>query len=142
MTSIVLLAGSATSAFSVEQPDVVGSAQIRDVDTIVVSGVPIRLNGVDGPELGTSSGRDARRWMVNHLRGRSVACFLTGAKSYDRHVGTCYVQDGITERWVDIGASAISAGHALDCGRYSGGKYADLETPAARSRIKRAGYCR
>lgn len=142
LIAIALLAGSATSALSVEQPDVVGSAQIRDVDTIVVSGVPIRLNGVDGPELGTSAGRDARRWMVNHLRGRSVACFLTGSKTYDRHVGTCYVQEGTTERWIDIGASAISAGHALDCRRYSGGRYSDLETPSAKSRIKRAGYCK
>ena len=130
------------TALSAEQPDVVGSAQIRDVDTIVVSGVPIRLNGVDGPELGTAAGRDARRWMVNHLRDRTVACFLTGAKTYDRHVGTCYIQGGATDRWIDIGASAISAGHALDCRRYSGGAYADLETPAAKSRIKRAGYCR
>ena len=142
LIAIALFAGSASSALSVEQPDVVGSAQIRDVDTIVVSGVPIRLNGVDGPELGTGSGRDARRWMVNHLRDRTVACFLTGAKTYDRHVGTCYIREGGTERWIDIGASAISAGHALDCRRYSGGRYADLETPAAKSRIKRAGYCR
>jgi len=142
LIAIALFVGSATSALSVEQPDVLGSAQIRDVDTLVVSGVPIRLNGVDGPELGTAAGRDARRWMVNHLRDRTVACFLTGAKTYDRQVGTCYIQGGATEHWIDIGASAISAGHALDCRRYSGGRYADLETPAAKSRIKRAGYCR
>lgn len=131
-----------TSALSGEQPDVVGLAQIRDVDTIVVSGIPVRLNGVDGPELDTAAGRDARRWMVNHLRDRTVACYLTGAKTYDRHVGSCFIQDGVTEHWIDIGASAISAGHALDCRRYSGGRYADLETPAAKSRIKRAKYCR
>ncbi|MEM8575579.1 MAG: hypothetical protein AAGF48_13195 [Pseudomonadota bacterium] len=34
--------------------------QVRDADTIVVSGTPVRLNGVDAPELGTSAGRDAR----------------------------------------------------------------------------------
>jgi micrococcal nuclease len=42
----------------------------------------------------------------------------------------------------DIGAIAVANGHALDCRRYSGGRYRDLETPAARSRIQRAGYCR
>ncbi len=141
LIAFALLAGNATTALSADQADIVGPAQIRDVDTIVVSGVPIRLNGVDGPELGNAAGRDARRWMVNHLRDRTVACFLTGAKTYDRHVGTCYIQGGTAERWIDIGASAISAGHALDCRRYSGGRYADLETPAARSRIKRANYC-
>ncbi len=142
LIAIALIAGAATSALTSEQPDVVGAAQVRDVDTIVVSGVPIRLNGVDGPELGIAAGRDARRWMVNHLRNRTVACFLTGAKTYDRHVGSCYIQENGTKRWIDIGALAISAGHALDCRRYSGGKYADLETPAAKSRIKRAKYCR
>ncbi|WP_243470687.1 thermonuclease family protein [Ruegeria denitrificans] len=142
LIAFALLMGRATNAMAGEQPDVVGAAQIRDVDTVVVSGVPIRLNGVDGPELGTAAGRDARRWMVNHLRNRTVACFLTGAKTYDRHVGSCFIQENGTKRWIDIGASAISAGHALDCRRYSGGKYADLETPAAKSRIKRADYCR
>ncbi len=142
LIAFALIVGSATSALPGEQPDVVGAAQIRDVDTIVVSGVPIRLNGVDGPELGTAAGRDARRWMVNHLRNRTVACFLTGAKTYDRHVGSCYIQEDGTKRWIDIGASAISSGHALDCRRYSGGRYAALETPAAKSRIRRAKYCR
>ncbi len=109
--------------------------QVRDADTIVVDGTPVRLNGVDAPELGTESGRNAKRWMVNYMAGKNVTCDLTGEKTYDRWVGICYA-DG-----VDIGAAVISAGHALDCRRYSGGRYRNLETPAARSRIKRAGYC-
>ena len=40
-----------------------------------------------------------------------------------------------------IGAIAVANGHALDCARYSGGRYRGLETPEARSRIGRAGYC-
>ena len=40
-----------------------------------------------------------------------------------------------------LGAIAVANGHALDCRRYSGGRYRDLETPAARSRIGRAPYC-
>ena len=109
---------------------------VRDVDTVVVDGVPIRLQGVDGPELGTSSGRDAKRWMVNHLQtGTTLRCDLTGERTYDRYVGVCYL-DG-----EDIGAAAIAAGHALDCARYSGGRYSHLETPAAKSRLKRARYC-
>ena len=47
------------------------SAQVhvRDGDTIVVNGTPIRLAGIDAPELGTQTGRDARRWMANYLNG-------------------------------------------------------------------------
>ncbi|MEN9059982.1 thermonuclease family protein [Ponticoccus litoralis] len=111
------------------------SLHVRDADTIVVDGTPVRLNGVDAPELKTRAGRDAKRWMVNYLRGRSITCDLNGDRTYDRWVGVCYA-DG-----QDIGAAVIAAGHALDCRRHSGGRYRHLETPAAKSRIRRARYC-
>jgi len=108
---------------------------VRDVDTIVVAGTPVRLNGLDGPETSTRIGREARTFMERLVRGKAVTCALNGERTYDRWVGVCYL-DG-----QDIGAIAIANGHALDCRRYSGGRYRDLETPAARSRISRARYC-
>jgi micrococcal nuclease len=108
---------------------------VRDVDTIVVDGIPVRLNGVDGPETSTRVGREARAFMAALVRGRVVTCRLTGRRNYDRFIGTCFL-DGH-----DIGAIAIANGHALDCRRHSGGLYRSLETPAARSRIQRARYC-
>lgn len=112
------------------------SLHIRDADTIVVDGTPVRLNGVDAPELGRPAGRDARRWMVNYLSGKTINCDLNGARTYDRWVGVCFA-DG-----EDIGAAVIAAGHALDCRRYSDGRYAKLETSAAKSRLRRASYCK
>lgn len=108
---------------------------VRDVDTIVVAGIPVRLNGLDGPETSTRIGRDARAFMNRLVRGETVTCLLNGDRTHDRWVGVCFL-DG-----QDIGAIAVANGHALDCARYSGGRYRGLETPAARSRIKRAGYC-
>lgn len=108
---------------------------VRDGDTIVVDGQPWRLQGVDAPELKTRSGQDARRWMVAYLRGKEVTCKWDGSVTYDRKVGVCRA-DGD-----DIGAAIIAAGYALDCARYSDGRYARLETPAAQSRIRRASYC-
>lgn len=108
---------------------------VRDVDTIVVAGVPVRLNGLDGPETSTRIGREARTFMTRLVRGEIVTCQLNGERTYDRWVGVCYLNGQ------DIGAIAVANGHALDCRRYSGGRYRDLETPAARSRIRRAGYC-
>jgi len=108
---------------------------VRDVDTIVVAGTPVRLNGVDGPETSTRIGRDARAFMTRLVRGKIVTCRLSGERTYDRWVGVCYLGEE------DLGAIAITNGHALDCRRYSGGRYRELETPAARSRIPRAGYC-
>jgi len=108
---------------------------VRDVDTIVVAGTPVRLNGLDGPETSTRVGREARAFMTRLVRGETVTCRLNGERTHDRWVGVCYL-DG-----QDIGAIAVANGHALDCRRYSGGRYRDLETPAARSRIGRAPYC-
>lgn len=112
-----------------------GGLQVRDADTIVVDGTPVRLNGVDAPELGSCSGQDAKRWIVNFLRGKNIECSLNGERTHDRWVGVCYA-DG-----KDIVAAVIAAGHALDCVRYSGGRYRHLETSAAKSRLRRAGYC-
>ena len=109
---------------------------VRDVDTIVVAGTPVRLNGVDGPETSSRAGREARSFMERLVHGRAVACVLNGDRTYDRWVGVCYL-DG-----QDIGAVAIANGHALDCRRFSGGRYSHLETPASRARLARAGYCR
>lgn len=106
---------------------------VRDVDTIVVAGTPVRLNG---PETSTRIGREARAFMNQLVRGETVICQLNGGRTHDRWIGVCFL-DG-----QDIGAIAVANGHALDCARYSGGRYRGLETPAARSRIKRAGYCR
>ena len=108
---------------------------VRDVDTIIVAGTPVRLNGLDGPETSTRIGREARAFMERLVRGEMVTCALNGERTYDRWVGICYLDNQ------DIAAIAVANGHALDCRRYSGGRYRDLETPEARSRIRRAGYC-
>jgi micrococcal nuclease len=109
---------------------------VRDVDTIVVAGIPVRLNGLDGPETSTRIGREVRAFMTRLVRGETVTCQLNGDRTHDRWVGVCYLDEQ------DIGAIAVANGHALDCRRYSGGRYRELETPAARSRIPRARYCR
>lgn len=109
--------------------------KVRDVDTIVVSGTPIRLNGLDGPEVSTRAGRDAALFMRRLVGGKVLSCRLNGERTYDRWVGVCFL-DG-----QDIAAIAVSQGHALDCARYSGGRYRKYETPAAKAKIQRAGYC-
>jgi endonuclease YncB( thermonuclease family) len=112
---------------------------VRDVDTIVVAGTPVRLNGVDGPETSNRAGREARAFMDRLVRGRTVACVLNGDRTYDRWVGTCFIDvDGAQ---VDVGAIVIANGHALDCRRYSGGRYRSLEPAGARSRLRQANYC-
>jgi endonuclease YncB( thermonuclease family) len=109
--------------------------KVRDVDTIVVAGTPVRLNGLDGPEVSTRAGKDAALFMRRLVGGKVVACELNGERTYDRWVGVCFLEGQ------DIAAIAVSQGHALDCARYSGGRYRKYETPAAKSKIRRAKYC-
>ncbi|WP_347537969.1 thermonuclease family protein [Roseovarius sp. CAU 1744] len=108
---------------------------VRDVDTVEVNSLPIRLQGVDGPELSERGGRNAKRWMQQIVLRKPVRCWLTGEKNRDRWIGVCYLGDD------DIGALAIAAGQARDCPRFSGGRYAKFETAQSRS-LTRHGYCK
>jgi endonuclease YncB( thermonuclease family) len=109
---------------------------VRDIDTIVVAGTPIRLEGLDGPELSTTIGKEGKFFMQRLVGGKIVKCNLNGDRTYDRWVGVCFLEG------VDIAVISVSEGMALDCARYSGGRYKKYETPAARSKIRRASYCR
>jgi micrococcal nuclease len=116
-----------------------GTAHVRDADTIVVGGVPVRLNGIDAPELSNRYGRDARAFMQRLVRGVTVVCDLNGDRTHDRWVGVCFIP--LNGQMVDVGAILVSNGHALDCRRFSGGRYRSLEPAGARSRLRQAGYC-
>ncbi|CUH61624.1 thermonuclease family protein [Thalassobacter stenotrophicus] len=124
---------------SAEAREVDGTAYVRDADTIVVAGTPVRLNGVDAPETTTLHGRDAKSFMERLLKGKRVVCELNGKRTYDRWVGTCFIN--VDGQWADVGAIIIENGNALDCRRYSGGRYRSLEPAGARSRLTQARYC-
>lgn len=133
MLIVLVSAASASQARSTVEGRV---TQVRDGDTIVVAGVPIRLNGVDAPELGTRAGNSARAFMVRLTRGKTVTCRLNGDRTYDRWVGICFAEGQ------DIAAALIANGYALDCRRYLGGRYRSLEPGGARARLPQARYCR
>lgn len=136
LISAALSLGLTTTSFAFAERTIEGRVTaVRDVDTIVVSGTAVRLNGVDGPELSTRAGRQGKAFMARMVQGEPVRCRLNGERTHDRWVGVCYLAGQ------DIGALAIGNGYALDCPRYSGGRYAALETPAARSRLPRSRYC-
>lgn len=109
---------------------------VRDGDTIEVNNRPIRLNGIDAPELDERGGRRAKSWLTKALLRKPVRCWLNGDKTYDRWVGICY-----TKAEQDIGGMVIAAGYARDCPRYSGGRYAQFETARSRS-LPIHGYCK
>ncbi len=110
--------------------------KVRDGDTIEVGKVPIRLKGVSAPEMRDPLGPKSKSFMTNLVMGKRVRCELDGSKTHDRVVGICYL-DG-----KDIGATVIANGLALDCPRFSGGRYVEYEVEGAAAKIKLPGYCR
>ena len=131
-----LVALCVAGAASAQQAVVGKVTKVRAADTVVVNGVPIRLNGVDAPEHGTSAGNAATAAMKRYVRGKTLRCELNGDRTHDRWVGVCFTEEGH-----DIGAVMIANGYALDCRRFSGGRYRDLEPVGARSRLPQARYC-
>lgn len=135
----ILIVALSLGSTAADAQQIDGKAYVRDADTIVVAGTPVRLNGVDAPETSTRYGRNAKAFMERLLRGEGVVCDLNGERTYDRWVGTCYIS--VEGQWTDIGAIVIANGHALDCRRYSDGRYRSLEPAGARTRLPQASYC-
>ena len=131
-----LISIGAVVAVAAEPTTLIGTVtHIRDGDTIEVSEIPIRLNGVSAPELNEPLGERSKIFMRDLVLGQQVRCELNGEKTYDRFVGTCYLGGK------DIGILVIEAGLALDCPRYSGGRYAVSEIATAREQVKLPSYC-
>lgn len=125
----------ASPAISADQGDIlIGKARVIDGDTIEVSNVRIRLNGVAAPELKENGGKDSARFLVNALGAKSIKCSLSGERTYNREVGVCWLGN------IDVGALIIASGHARDCPRYSKARYAALEPPEAR-KLPLPRYC-
>jgi endonuclease YncB( thermonuclease family) len=85
---------------------------VRDGDTVVVAGVPVRLRGLHCDELGTPGGEQARQEMLRLVASASVSCILNGERTHDRHVGWCAVSGD------DLGAQLIRGGYCARCATY------------------------
>jgi endonuclease YncB( thermonuclease family) len=112
-----------------------GPVRVIDADTVVVSGIHVRLKGVDAAELGSDLGEAARLMMIRIVGNSVLTCELTGEKTYGREVGYCTTAAG-----VDINKEIIAQGAALSCPRYSD-RYLKFEQALAIKAQQRAKYC-
>lgn len=139
----VLLAASAVAPLDRIEARAAGLAatlegrvtHVRDGDTIEVGGVAVRLQGLHAPELDEAGGPAAAALMKQQVHGKVVRCDLTGERSHDRAIGICF------QAGADIAEALIRVGLGRDCPRFSGGRYAALETVEGR-RLPLPKYCR
>ncbi len=119
-----------------EQTEISGIVtHVRDGDTIVIGKVAVRLYGISAPELNEPFGEDAREFMQKLVLRKRLKCALNGKKTYDRFVGICYLEK------VDIGLVIIANGFALDCPRYSEGRYKNIKQTSSKYKIRLPDYC-
>ena len=112
-----------------------------DGDTLAMDGRHLRLAGIDAPELRQQCRNAEGRWYACGLIAKdaletlihppaNLDCRDIGERSYNRVVATCTV-DG-----VDVGATMVWLGHAIDYEHFSGGRYAAQQEAA---RVARRG---
>jgi micrococcal nuclease len=113
-----------------------GNPVVIDGDTIRIKQQSIRLWGIDAPELDEPGGLDAKYMLETIISYNKVTCKPVGARSHKRIVATCVLPSG-----ENIAATLVQRGFALDCTRYSRGKYKHLEPTGIRSVITSKPYC-
>lgn len=107
-----------------------GKCYVIDGDTISINSVPIRLAGIDAPELDHPYGQAAKWAMVKITKGNIITARIAPEMSYDRTVAICCLPDGR-----DIAAELVKQGLALDWPLFSKGRYKEFEPDGVRRKL-------
>ena len=110
-----------------------GRCWVIDGDTIVINRIPVRLAGIDAPELDHPWGQQSKWALVRLCKGQTVTARIKPEISYNRIVAECFLPDGR-----DLGAELVRSGLALDWPKFSGAKYRHLEPQDVRRKLWRA----
>jgi endonuclease YncB( thermonuclease family) len=117
-------------------PVVTGLDRIRDGDTLVVGGVPVRISGLHCPERDEPGGAAATAAVAALASRAEVACTLTGRRSHDRRIGQC--RAGTT----DLAETLVRRGHCARCpGHDRAGLYRAAQDAAGPWRGPMPRYC-
>ena len=94
-----------------------GKAVLIDGDSVVVAGRPIRLWGIDAPEMDTREGYLAKRYLRTVIEDRPLRCVDEGMRAGTEIMAKCFLGA------VDIGEVMVLSGHAREWRQYSQGYY-------------------
>lgn len=110
--------------------------RVRDGDSIVVlrggSGVEVRLEGIDCPELAQAFGRKAKRFTSGLAFGKTVRLVGKGKDRYGRELDEVFLPDGRS-----LNRELVAAGFAWWYRKYSTDR--DLEERERLARAARRG---
>jgi endonuclease YncB( thermonuclease family) len=120
-------------------PPVKGNATVRDADTLDIGAEKFRLLGIDALEYHQTCihdgetapwpcGREAARALINHIRGKTVACIGEARDRYGRTLATCTIGEADIAEWL------VQNGWAFDTGRFGLGDHTALEREAANAK--------
>jgi endonuclease YncB( thermonuclease family) len=119
---------------------VIGTARVIDGDTIQISTMRIRLEGIDAPEWNQTCrdakgqswpcGKTATLELTGLLRGHELTCKPEGFDRYQRLLAVCLLPDGS-----DVNAWMVRQGWAVISGFTSGYRSEQNEAKAARRGI-------
>ena len=102
--------------------DITGSAYVIDGDTIDISDVRIRLNGIDTPEIEQTCRTNRLTWhcgveatkAMRHLtKDKIVTCIGNSKDQYGRLIANCFIGD------LNLNATMVKVGMALAYRYYS-----------------------
>lgn len=114
-----------------------GSPSVVDGDTLRFGALSVRLQGIDAEERREPHGHQATQALRRIVSDTAyVRCVPDGSSTHSRVVAVCYTAKG-----EDIGALMVAQGYALDCARYSKGRYRPLEPQGVRLRLSSKPYC-
>lgn len=112
-------------------------AAVSDGDTLNMTGIAIRLHGIDAPELNQNCtrsgqpwacGRDASTKLSQLVGGREIRCQQRDVDKYGRIVATCTVGTA------DLSAAMVEAGLAVALPQFTD-QYVAAETRARQSDV-------
>ncbi len=116
-----------------------GRPRIIDGDTMDLSGIRVRMQGIDALESdqrctrrgqgGYDCGAAGRDALIALVGRNTVTCTPDGTESHGRAVATCTVPtpEGGT---LNLNGAMVRSGYAFDCPRFSQGRYAGEEREA------------
>jgi len=116
MRKMILIIAALGTAAAAQAQDVSGSARGTDGDTLNMTGIVIRLHGIDAPEYKQSCTRGGVSWACGKeaadklfalVEGKPVRCEHRDTDDYGRTVATCRVGP------IDLSAAMVDAGLAV-----------------------------